>query len=130
MSIKVTFEFDTAADAAAFLQDFDGAPAGESPAPRKARAPKAAAPAAQPAAAASAAVAPATAAQPATASAVPFKEVADKITALSDVDYDKAVAVLAQFGVKSARDLKPEQFAGVVEAATKALAPAPTQSLV
>ncbi len=135
MSIKVTFEFENAADAAAFLQDFDSpaAEAGAQPGKRgRGRPPKdagsAAAPAAAPAAAASAAPAQSAAAPAATASAaaVPFKAVADAITELAEKDRDKAVALLAKYGAKLASELKPEQFAGIVADAKAAMAAAPT----
>jgi|SRR6478735_7701421 len=140
MSVKVTLEFPTAADAAAFLQDFDGAdaPAGVTAAgepaaargrgrPRKDAA-AAAAPVAAPAAAVNAAPAPSPTAPAATpsAAAVPFQAVADAITALAEKDRDKAVSVLKSHGVNLASELKPDQWASVVAACNAALAPAAT----
>ena len=140
MTVKVTFEFLTAADAAAFLQDFDAGneptggnlPAADPAAKRSRGRPRAAAadpaagsPTVVPAAAlataaqaqaAAAAVAPA-------ANAVPFKAVADAITELAELDRNKAVAVLSQHGVKLASDLKPEQFGSVVAACKAAMVP-------
>jgi 2-oxoglutarate dehydrogenase E2 component (dihydrolipoamide succinyltransferase) len=127
MSIKVTFEFETAADAAAFLQDASegGIPAPTQAAKRQRKSAAADAPAAPAAAPAAAASAPA--AQPASASpaAVPFKAVADAITALADKDLAAAKGVLQSFGVAKAGDLKPEQYAACVEACQKALNPTP-----
>lgn len=131
MTVKVTFEFDTAADAAAFLQDFDSPQREVAATPRRGRprkaaqdeAPAAAAPAAAPASQA-AAPAPVQAAAAAPA-AVPYKDVADAITELSESDYDGAVALLASFGAKTARDLKPEQFGAFVEQARAKLAKKP-----
>jgi hypothetical protein len=135
MTIKVTFDFNTVDEAAAFLQSLGDESTGIAAAgvessgkrgpgrPKKAAevAVSAAAPAAQPAA-----QTPAPAATPAqTAAAVPFKAVADVITELADKDMATAKAVLAQFGVQKASDLKPEQFGAVVEAAKKALTPSP-----
>lgn len=134
MTVKVTFEFLTAADAAAFLQDFDAGneptggnlPAADPAAKRSRGRPRAAA--ADPAAGsptvvpAASPAAPAAAAAPA-ANAVPFKAVADAITELAELDRNKAVAVLSQHGVKLASDLKPEQFGSVVAACKAAMVP-------
>lgn len=133
MSIKVTLEFETGAEAAAFLQGIDDGPAvsgteaGEKRGrgrPPKAAAPAAAAPAAAPAVAASVAAAPSVAAPAASASpAVPFKDVADNVSALAEKDLAVAKGILAKFGVAKASDLKPEQFGPVVEACKAALNP-------
>jgi hypothetical protein len=135
MSIKVTFEFDTTDAAIAFLEAQE-LPEGQKPAKRgrptkteaaaPAAAPAQAAPVATTAAAASAAPAQSAAAPAATASpAVPFKAVADAITELADKDLAAAKGILQKFGVAKASDLKPEQFAAVVDEAKKALSPTP-----
>ena len=135
--IKVTLEFDTAAEASAFLADFDseaegaaGAGNGEQKKRGRGRPPKnpAADVATQGAAGVAAsqpgATAPTPAAQATAPAAVPYKDVADAITAYSEADYPGAVALLGQFGAKTARDLKPEQFAAFVAAANEKLAAA------
>lgn len=118
MTIKVTYEFETADEAIAFLTD-NASDAPATAAKRgRGRPPKveAATPAGTPAAAA--------VAQPAAQSAptaVPYSAVAEPLGELAEVDHGKAVAVLAGFGVTSAKQLKPEQYAAVAEAARKAL---------
>lgn len=133
MTVKLTFEFDSNADAARFLQNLDegqevatGTDAGAKKRgpgrPPKAAEPTAAAPAAQP----TVVTAPAPVAAVATVAApaaVPFKAVADAITELADKDLTAAKGILAKFGVGKASDLKPEQFGAVVEAAKAALSP-------
>lgn len=135
MSIKVTFEFETIEAAQDFLATQPGTAATGTDKPARGRAkkdtqapspaaPSPAAPAAAPAAAASAAPdAPTPAPTPSSGSQVPFKDVADVITELAEADHDAAVRILGSFGVKKASELKPGQFAAVVEAAKKALSP-------
>lgn len=133
MTIKVTFEFDNNTAAAEFLLSLDAeVPAEEAPPKRgRGRRPKVevAAPAGTPAAAA--------VGQPAAQSApaaVPYSAVAEPLGELAEVDHGKAVAVLAGFGVTSAKQLKPEQYGAVAEAARKALGearkPAPAVGLI
>ncbi len=133
MSIKVTFEFESEAEAIAFLQGSDAPASGDKP--KRGRPTKAAAapesPAAPtgPAAVAAATSSPATtAAPPAPASAVPFKDVVDAITALADIDMGKAKGVLGKYGVAQASLLKPEQFAGVVADCKALMPPQPAAS--
>lgn len=144
--ITVTFNFDTAAQAAAFLQDFDspagdagtGAPAGDKRPrgrPRKEVAPVAADPtpaaaAPAPTAAPAATPTPAPTAAPAPA-AVPFAALVDPLTKLADTDLDAALAILGKYGVKTARELKPEQFGSVLAEVNAALnKPAARPSLI
>ncbi len=120
--IKVTFEFDTNADAIGFLQTLDQgqeliANAGAEPTkkgpgrPRKeAAAPSPAAPAAAPAVAATPAQAAGVDTSPAR-----YKQFADKVMDLATIDETAARAILAKFGVAGANLLKPEQWP-VVEA--------------
>ncbi len=151
--IKVTLEFDTAAEAADFLATLeDGQPAAVEGTPKKGRgrprketpapaaepngvgaagAPIAASQTAPAAAVQSVGNAPPATTQPAAApAAVPFKAVADAITGLADKDLAAAKGVLLQFGVTKASDLKPEQFAGVVEACAKAANPSSGAGLI
>jgi hypothetical protein len=132
MAIKVTFEFATAASAAAFLQDFDSprevhdgdAPIADKP--RRGRPPKAAP--VEPAPAATLPGAPSPASEPAP---VPFAALVEPLTTLADKDLDTAVAILGKFGVKTARELKPEQFGAVLAEVTTALnKPAARTSLI
>ena len=146
MSIKVTFEFDTAADAAAFLQDFDSPQAAAGEPEKRGRGrprkdPPAAAPATgtAPAAAAQTSAAPAPAAPPAPTSvpAVPMKDVMDAITDLADLGgahYGQAKGILAKYGATTlgpkpgdpkAVPLDPKYYAAVVEEC-KAAMPRPT----
>lgn len=143
--VKVTFEFESNADAADFLLSLDsepedsGASADAKPKgkprgrPRKTdAAPSPAAPAAAPAAAASVAPAAATTAPaPSTASpAVPVKDVVDAISALADLGgehYEKAKAILGKYGAQKLDQLKPEHY-GAVAAECKAAMPRPSAS--
>ena len=142
MSFSVTINFDTAADAAQFLMDFDSpqADATESTQkrgrgrPRKdAAAAPAPAPVPTPAVPATAAVAPpatppttAPVSAAAEAPAVPFAALVDPLTALADKDLDAALAILGKFGVKKASDLKPEQYGQVLLEVQAKLNPAAT----
>jgi hypothetical protein len=147
MAIKVTFEFATAASAAAFLQDFDSprevhdgdAPIADKP--RRGRPPKAAPVEPAPAATLPGAPSPAPAPVPATPAPapaissepapVPFAALVEPLTTLADKDLDTAVAILGKFGVKTARELKPEQFGAVLAEVTTALnKPAARTSLI
>ncbi len=147
MSIKVTFEFDTAHQAAVFLADCGdangasaGETAGDAPAPAAAGARRPgrprkvdAAPAVEPAAPVATAAAQAGAGMQNTAPAaipVQFETVINAVSALADADTPKAKALLATFGVKLARELKPEQFADVVKAFTEAMNKPTKESLV
>lgn len=127
MTVKVTFEFDTNAEAAEFLQSLD-ADAGASEAGAEAK-PKGRG---RPRKAADAPVATALAAQPTVAAApattapalVPYDALKKPLTDLADVNHEAAVAILASFGVKQARELKDTQIgpclAKVQAALTKA----------
>lgn len=156
MSVKVTFEFDSNAAAAEFLQSLDDAPAANGAGSAEAAKPRgrgrprkdaaqepaagaqAAAPAqaAQAAPAAPAAPAPAQAAEPAAqaAPAVAIGAVADAISTLADKGgefYEKAVAILRKYGAAHMRELKPEHYAAVVaECKVAANPPAAATSLI
>lgn len=150
MSVKVTFEFDSNAAAAEFLQRLDDAPAengaGSAEAakprgrgrPRKeaAQEPAAGAQTAAPAQAAQPTPAPAQAAEPAAqaAPAVAIGAVADAISGLADMGgehYEKAVAILRKYGAAHMRELKPEHYAAVVaECKVAANPPAAATSLI
>ncbi len=131
MTVKLTFEFETNAEAIAFLEAQEGGPAaaGGEPAkrgpgrPRKSNAtvevaPEVAAPPAQaPATAAAAPATPAAAAAP----AADFKAVADAISSLAEADHPAAKALLGRFGVGRATDLKPDQYGAIVAEARKLL---------
>ncbi len=143
--IKVTFEFDTVAQAAAFMQDFDSpmneqttAPgAADSPKRGRGRPPKVAAPVdPTPKAetvvspvAPSPVLTPAPAPAPSVA-AVPFAALVDPLTKLADIDLDKAMAILAKYGVKKASELKADQFGTVLAEVNAALAVPTKQSLL
>lgn len=143
--VKVTFEFESNADAAEFLLSLDSEPeAGTEGTEVKAKgkprgrprktdaAPSPAAPAAAPAAAAPVAPAAATPAPaPSTASpAVPVKDVVDAVSALADLNgahYEKAKAILGKYGAQKLDQLKPEHY-GAVADECKAAMPRPSAS--
>ncbi len=139
--IKVTYEFQTADDAAAFLLnagtlvEIGDAPAAESPKRGRGRPPKVAAPV-DPTPAAAAPATPAAvpaSAKPAdapTVAAVPFSALVDPLTKLADIDLDKAMAILAKYGVKKASELKADQFGTVLAEVNAALAVPTKQSLI
>ena len=149
-SVSVTLNFAThqeAIDALALLGLDEGdTPSAEKPnsgkprgRPRKdAAAPEGATPAAAaPAPAAPAAVpAPAASAPPAPAAAPPadvqaaYRTMAEALTGLMEADYDGCKALLQSFGAGTAKDLKPEQYAAVTEAAKAKLAPPSRASLI
>lgn len=147
MSIKVVFEFESAADAIAFLSEQDSA-AGSDNKPkrgRKAASPEPSAPvtgtppvaAAGAAAAAPAAASASPAAAAATVAAVPAKDVVDALCALADLGgeyHEKAKAILAKYGATSfgkqpnnpaSRELDPKHYAAAL-ADFKAAMPGPT----
>lgn len=136
MTVKVTLEFDTPAEASAFLAnvgdlDVDLATGGEAPAPKKrgrpakaaeVPAPAAPAPAAPAAPAAAPAPTPAPAAPaPAAAALVPYDALKKPLTDLADVDHETAKGILARYGVKKASELKPEQIGPVLAEVQAAL---------
>jgi hypothetical protein len=131
MTVKVTFEFDTPAQAAAFLQELEGDTATAAAAPKKrGRPPKAAAAsapaveapvAAAPAAEAPTPEAPAPAAAPAPV-LVPYDALKKPLTDLADADHETARSILASFGVKKASELRPEQIGPCLEKINEALA--------
>lgn len=138
MTVKVVLEFDTAAEAASFLADFSNGGTSDEAAPEaagkgKGRGRPRKQPDAQPvdalavlAAPAAAAAAPAApqAAAAASAALVPFADLVEPLTELADRAHETAVALLQSFGVKQARDLKPDQIGPMLEktkAALKAL---------
>ncbi len=138
--IKVTFEFETADEAIQAIELLEGGASGapvvaqvggEAVAGRKPGRPRKTAPAAEPAPAAATNVPAGSAMSVAPAAPqVPFQAVVDVVTKLADADTPKAKDLLAKFGVKFARDLKPEQFAEVVKAFEAALAAPTPASLI
>ncbi len=134
MSLKVTFEFATADEAITAIARMRGEakPEAAAPKPDGAKAEKAAKPekAAASAPTASAAPAAASATQPSASSTqVDYAGVAERITKGVASHRAEVIALLAKFGAKNGKELKPEQYAEFAAVMDELLKPAAEEAL-